>query len=157
MSFELTILGSSSALPTSKRFPTAHLLKVDERFFLIDCGEGTQIQLRKFGFNPGTDSSYFYFSSAWRPCVWTFRLVVHHGNDGKESTCNLYGPETLEAMMDSTCNSLDPFLLNSFSISRIKEGRNSIYEDEKLTVTAHSSETPNPNFWISFPGEEEAA
>lgn len=48
MSFKVTILGSSSALPTSKRFPTAQILNVDERFFLIDCGEGTQIQLRKF-------------------------------------------------------------------------------------------------------------
>ncbi|MFO8235236.1 MAG: ribonuclease Z [Bacteroidales bacterium] len=47
MKFELTILGSSSALPTSQRNLTAHMLNVYERFFLIDCGEGTQIQLRK--------------------------------------------------------------------------------------------------------------
>lgn len=47
MKFELTILGSSSALPTSKRNLTAHVLNVYERFFLIDCGEGTQAQLRK--------------------------------------------------------------------------------------------------------------
>jgi len=46
--FALTILGSSSALPTSERFPTAQLLNINERFFLIDCGEGTQIQLRKY-------------------------------------------------------------------------------------------------------------
>ena len=46
--FELTILGCSSATPTSKRNPTAQLLNIAERFFLIDCGEGTQIQLRKF-------------------------------------------------------------------------------------------------------------
>lgn len=45
--FELTILGTSSALPTLTRYPTAHVLNVRERFFLIDCGEGTQIQLRK--------------------------------------------------------------------------------------------------------------
>jgi ribonuclease Z len=45
--FELTILGSSSATPTSKRHPTAQLLNVAERFFLIDCGEATQIQLRR--------------------------------------------------------------------------------------------------------------
>jgi ribonuclease Z len=48
MSFSLTVLGSSSALPTSKRFPAAQVLNVQERFFLIDCGEGTQIQIRKF-------------------------------------------------------------------------------------------------------------
>lgn len=46
--FELTILGTSSALPTSKRYPTAHVLNLRERFFLIDCGEGTQIQIRKY-------------------------------------------------------------------------------------------------------------
>lgn len=48
MIFSLTVLGSSSALPTSKRFPSAHVLNVHEHFFLIDCGEGTQIQLRRF-------------------------------------------------------------------------------------------------------------
>jgi ribonuclease Z len=48
MAFSVTILGSSSALPTSDRHLTAHLLNVDERFFLIDCGEGTQLQLKKY-------------------------------------------------------------------------------------------------------------
>lgn len=47
MSFELTILGSNSALPTSNRYPTAQVLEVPGRCFLIDCGEGTQIQLRR--------------------------------------------------------------------------------------------------------------
>ena len=45
-SFSVTILGSSSALPTSERYPTAQVLNASERFFLIDCGEGTQRQLR---------------------------------------------------------------------------------------------------------------
>ena len=48
MAFSVTILGSSSAIPTSNRNLTAHLLNVDERFFLIDCGEGTQLQLKKY-------------------------------------------------------------------------------------------------------------
>src|SRR3972149_12184483 len=47
-SFELTILGCSSATPTSSRHPTAQVLNVHERFFLIDCGEAAQIQLRRF-------------------------------------------------------------------------------------------------------------
>jgi len=48
MSFKLTVLGCSSAIPTIDRNPTAQLLNVNERFFLIDCGEGTQVQLRKY-------------------------------------------------------------------------------------------------------------
>lgn len=44
--FELTILGSSSATPTSSRNPSAQYLNFNERHFLIDCGEGTQSRLR---------------------------------------------------------------------------------------------------------------
>jgi ribonuclease Z len=53
MPFEITILGSNSALPTSDRYPTAQVVNLLGRFFLVDCGEGTQIQLRrnKIGFS----------------------------------------------------------------------------------------------------------
>jgi len=49
MSFEVTILGASSATPTSSRNVSAQLVHLLGRFFLFDCGEGTQIQLRRFG------------------------------------------------------------------------------------------------------------
>lgn len=48
MSFSVTILGSGSAVPTNSRFPTSHFVECNNRFILIDCGEGTQFQLRKF-------------------------------------------------------------------------------------------------------------
>jgi len=46
--FTVTILGSSSALPTSQRFPTSQVVSLNNQPYLIDCGEGTQIQLRKY-------------------------------------------------------------------------------------------------------------
>ena len=49
MKFKLTILGSGGAIPTIEKRPTSQFLNIQERRFLIDCGEGTQIQLRKFG------------------------------------------------------------------------------------------------------------
>lgn len=49
MDFILRILGTASAMPTSGRYPSAHVLEVHGRFFLIDCGEGTQMQLRRVG------------------------------------------------------------------------------------------------------------
>jgi ribonuclease Z len=48
MSLKLTILGCHSAIPTVNKQQTAQLLNVNERFFLIDCGEITQVQLRKY-------------------------------------------------------------------------------------------------------------
>ena len=47
MAITLTILGSSSALPTSDRYTSAHVLNVHEHLFLIDCGEGTQMRFRQ--------------------------------------------------------------------------------------------------------------
>ena len=49
MSFEVTILGSGAAVPTSRRNPTSQYVVCNDRHILIDCGEGTQMQIRKFG------------------------------------------------------------------------------------------------------------
>ncbi|WP_066829403.1 ribonuclease Z [Rufibacter ruber] len=48
MDFELKILGSASALPSPDRFNTAQLLTVGNQINLIDCGEGTQMQLMRY-------------------------------------------------------------------------------------------------------------
>ncbi len=49
MSFKITILGSGSAVPLEKRSPTSQYIICQNRHFLMDCGEGTQIQMRKNG------------------------------------------------------------------------------------------------------------
>ncbi len=45
MPFELTILGSNSAVPMADRFPSAQILALEESLYLIDCGEGTQMRM----------------------------------------------------------------------------------------------------------------
>jgi ribonuclease Z len=47
MKFSVTILGCSSATPTSERNPSSQLINHNEKLFLVDCGEGTQVQLRR--------------------------------------------------------------------------------------------------------------
>lgn len=51
MSFKLTILGSSGALPAYGRFPTSQYLTIQNKHFLIDCGEGVQLQLSRYSIN----------------------------------------------------------------------------------------------------------
>ena len=82
MSFELTILGSNSALPTSNRYPTAQVLQVPGRCFLIDCGEGTQIQLRRNKIN---------FSSIQHIFISHLHGDHYYGLIGLISTMNLMG------------------------------------------------------------------
>ena len=47
MAFTLTILGSNSAIPTGTRFPTSQVLEFNQHTYMVDCGEGTQIQVRR--------------------------------------------------------------------------------------------------------------
>lgn len=48
LSFKITILGSSGAVPAYGRFPSAQLVEIQNKFFLVDCGEGTQMQLMHY-------------------------------------------------------------------------------------------------------------
>jgi ribonuclease Z len=136
VSFDLTILGSSSALPTSKRFPTAHLLKVDERFFLIDCGEGTQIQLRKFGLNPARIHHIFISHLHGDHVFGLFGLLSTMGMMGIKVPVNLYGPEHLKKMMEQHLTFFGslPFELHFHFPVPGNEGI--FFEDDKITVAA---------------------
>ncbi|MBX7126590.1 MAG: ribonuclease Z [Cyclobacteriaceae bacterium] len=49
MSFTVTILGSNAALPALGRHPSAHFLEMLHEYILIDCGEGTQMQMTRYG------------------------------------------------------------------------------------------------------------
>lgn len=100
MTFSLTILGSSSAIPTSKRFPTAHLLNVNERFFLIDCGEGTQIQLRRNKIGFGKLNHIFISHNHGDHVFGLFGLISSFQLLGRKSDLHIYGPENLRSLID---------------------------------------------------------
>jgi ribonuclease Z len=51
VSFHITILGSSGALPAYGRYPSSQLIEIQNRHFLVDCGEGAQMQLMRFQAN----------------------------------------------------------------------------------------------------------
>lgn len=134
MSFELTILGSSAALPTSKRFPTAQLLKVDERFFLIDCGEGTQIQLRKFGINPVRIHHIFISHLHGDHLFGLFGLLSSMGMMGRKTPLYLYGPEKLKDLIHNHLDFFGPLPYN-VEFNWPHPGKSvPVYEDEKITV-----------------------
>ncbi len=59
MPFDVTILGSNSALPAHGRHPTSQVLNINHHFFLIDCGEGTQILLEKYKIKHGRIDNIF--------------------------------------------------------------------------------------------------
>lgn len=48
MKFEIIILGCNAAFPANSLFTTSQVLNINEKYYMIDCGEGTQIRLRQY-------------------------------------------------------------------------------------------------------------
>lgn len=99
MTFAVTILGSSSALPTSKRFPSAHVLNVHERFFLIDCGEGTQIQFRRFKLPMSRINHIFLTHSHGDHVLGIFGLISSFNLLGRHTDLHVYGVPDFEEIL----------------------------------------------------------
>jgi ribonuclease Z len=135
MSLSLTILGSSSAIPTSKRYLTAHLVNHDERFFLIDCGEGTQIQLRRFK-TKYTRINHIFISHLHGDHIFgLFGLLSSLSMMGRKSPLYIYSDPRLIELLTNHFN----FFKETFSYSIEYKPFGSkkseiIYEDEKLEV-----------------------
>ena len=101
MSTYLTILGYNSAIPTVKSAPTAQFLEMEERCFRIDCGEGTQVQLRKAKAK-FSKINHIFISHLHGDHVFglpglisSFRLL------GRETPLHVYGPKGIKEMMET--------------------------------------------------------
>jgi ribonuclease Z len=137
MSFSVTILGSSSALPTPARSLTAHLVNHDERFFLIDCGEGTQIQLRKLKAK-SLKINHILISHLHGDHVYgIFGLLSSMSMMGRKQDLYIYCDPRLETIIKSHFNYFNDTI--SFQIIykpfHPKKVQN-IYDDGKLEIVA---------------------
>jgi ribonuclease Z len=104
---KVTILGSSSALPTSDRYPSAHVLNAHERLFLIDCGEGTQMQLRKCKIKFGKINHIFISHLHGDHVFGLYGLLSTFNLMGRENPVHIYAPENYDRMLSSHLNDFD--------------------------------------------------
>ena len=133
--FQLLILGSSAATPTTTRNPTAQLLNIAERFFLIDCGEATQIQLRKYKARFQNINHIFISHLHGDHFFGLPGLLSSMHLLGRKQEITIYCPKELKEVMD---------LLNKVSDTRFNykinwvftnnDGLNLLFEDDKVVV-----------------------
>lgn len=97
MGFELTILGSSSATPVYDRHPTSQLLVFRDHHFLIDCGEGTQLQLIKYRIRFHRISHIFISHLHGDHYLGLTGLLSTYHLQGRSADLHLYGqPELMD-------------------------------------------------------------
>ncbi|OQD42661.1 ribonuclease Z [Croceivirga radicis] len=133
---KLTILGCYSATPRTLNNPTAQVLEIKNHLFLIDCGEGTQVQLRKSKlkfsrikhiFISHLHGDHFFGLPG---LVSTFRLL------GREKELHIYGPKGIKEAITLLLKLGDSWTNYPLYFHEL-EGREPqiVYEDEKVKVS----------------------
>ena len=100
MKFELTILGCGGAIPTLERKPTSQYLNIQDRHFLIDCGEGTQIQLRKFKCKFSKIDHIFISHLHGDHFLGIFGYLSSLNLLGRNNDIHIYAPENLNNLLE---------------------------------------------------------
>ena len=148
---KLTILGSSSALPTSERYPSAHVLNAYERLFLIDCGEGTQMQMRKNKIRFGKINHIFISHLHGDHVFGLYGLLSTFSLMGRKTPVHLYAPENYDHILQSHLHDFDIHLDYEIDFTPLS-GKDpvKILDDKHITVTSFPLEHRVPSFGFIF-------
>lgn len=135
MSTYLTILGFNSAIPTINSSPTAQLLEMEERHFLIDCGEGTQVQLRKAKAKFSRINHIFISHLHGDHCFGLPGLIASFRLLGRETPLHVYGPKGIKNMLETIFTITETH--RGFEViyhELDKDYSEKIYEDNRVEV-----------------------
>ncbi|WP_455993743.1 ribonuclease Z [Porphyromonas endodontalis] len=95
------ILGCGSALPTTKHNPSAQALTLRGKVYLVDCGEGTQLQIRRQGLHFGRIHTIFISHLHGDHCFGLPGLLSTLSMLGRTGELHIHGPEGLTEYIDS--------------------------------------------------------
>ncbi|MBN4072834.1 ribonuclease Z [Crocinitomix catalasitica] len=155
MPLKLTILGSGSAVPTLYRSVSSQYLNFNERRILIDCGEGTQMQLRRYKVKYQRLQFILISHLHGDHYLGLFGLLGSMGLTGRKSKLTIYGPEDLKTLLDL-----------QFKVSKVKlafeiefipltaETKELIFEDKVLKIFAFPVKHRIPCWGFSFEEKE---
>ena len=132
---KLTILGCYAATPRTLSNPTSQVLEIKNRFFLIDCAEGTQVQLRKSKvkfskinniFISHLHGDHFYGLIG---LISTFMLL------NRESDLHVYGPKGIKEIILLQLRASGSYTgYNLYFHELESKSSETIFEDEKVIV-----------------------
>lgn len=100
MKFEVTILGSSSATPIFNRNPTAQVLNINEKLYLIDCAEGTQQQMLRFDVKASRIDYIFISHLHGDHYLGLVGLLSSMHLNGRKKTLKLFCPPPLKEIIE---------------------------------------------------------
>lgn len=135
MKFELTILGSNSATPAYGRNQTSQILNINEKLFLIDCGEGTQLQLQKYNIKSSRIKYIFISHLHGDHYLGLVGLISSMHLNGRKEELRLFGPPELKEIIDIHLKYSDTQLRYPLIFKGVQSLKEEvIFENEDITV-----------------------
>lgn len=134
--FALTVLGTSSAVPTSERYTSAHVLNVCEHFYLFDCGEATQIRLRKERI-PLSKINHIFISHLHGDHFFgLFGLISSYQLHGRKNDLHIYTYPELEHIIHTVIENNDFLPFKIYYHPLPYKANEIILEDKQVVITA---------------------
>lgn len=135
--FRIHILGCGSALPTLKHNASSQVVDIRGKLFMVDCGEGTQVQLRRSRVSFNRIQAVFISHLHGDHCLGLIGMISTFGMLGRTATLHVYAPGEFERMLqmqiDMFCKGLE-FEVVFHAVDTTKH--QVIYEDKSLTVAS---------------------
>ena len=142
--FKIHILGCGSALPTLHHYASAQIVELRGKQFMIDCGEGTQMQLRRSRIRFTKLSAVFITHLHGDHCFGLIGMISTFGLLGRTAKLDVYAPAALEPMLQAQmqlfCHSFD-FEVAFHAVDTSKQ--QVVYEDRSLTVESIPPGSPH--------------
>ena len=135
MGYKLTILGCHSATPRVNAHPTAQYLEINSRHFLIDCGEGTQRQMRlnKVGFSK--ISTIFISHLHGDHFFGLIGLISTFGILNREKELHIHGPKGIKEVINIQLKHSKSYVKYKIIFHELNSTESElIFEDEKVKV-----------------------
>ncbi|HYJ65106.1 MAG TPA: ribonuclease Z [Parafilimonas sp.] len=130
--FGVTILGNNSALPAYNRHPTSQIISLNDQLFLVDCGEGTQMQMNLYKIRRGKINHIFISHLHGDHYFGLPGLITSYGLLGRISDLHLYAPSTLKQILDVILNVSDTRLPYNLYFHALEDS--SVLVDEEHLV-----------------------
>lgn len=134
-SFRVHILGCGSALPTLKHNPSSQVVEIRGKYFMVDCGEGTQTQLRRSKIKFTRINAVFISHAHGDHCFGLIGMISTFGMLGRTAPLHVYAPSAfrkiMEMQMDFFCNGFEYDVVFHDIDTTVQK---IIYEDRSLTV-----------------------
>ncbi len=133
--FKVHVLGCGSALPTKHHNPSSQIVEIRGKYFMIDCGEGTQTQVRHSRTNFSKLYAIFISHIHGDHVLGLIGMLSTFGLQGRTTPLHVYAPEGYESLfkleIETFCSTLDYDII----FHPVDTTKHSIiYEDRSLTV-----------------------